>query len=193
MMLLSFYFLSLIKTRPPSYSSGVIDIEDLNQLAREHSEELGLIRLARSVRVKWNPRMRSTAGRAFYKENIIELNPKLQDISEEELHRTFLHELAHLVAHHRTYPRRIAPHGVDWRLACKDLGIPYEKATHNLPLPSRTQARPWVYTCPNCRETITRARRMKRRHVACYTCCKKYNSGKYHKEFALIESHNDST
>ena len=167
----------------------MISIEDLNQLAREHATELGLTGLAEKVKVKWNPRMRSTAGRAYYQHFEIELNPKLIEISEEELHRTFLHELAHLVARVRTFPRRIAPHGVEWQLACCDLGIPGEKATHNLPLPSSSQARKWLYTCPHCNAVISRARRMKRKHVACYPCCKSYNHGKYHKRFALQESY----
>jgi len=169
----------------------VTEIGELNQLAIEHCNELGLTGLALVVQVKWNSRMRSTAGRAYYQHGIIELNPKLIQISEAELHRTFLHELAHLVAHARTHPRNIAPHGAEWKEACRDLGIPNEKATHDLPLGGRSQKRNWYYTCPHCEAVITRARRMKRKWVACYECCKKYNNGKYSAKFALQEKYQD--
>ena len=167
----------------------MITIEELITLAQEHAQELGLEGLAERVQVRWNPRMRSTAGRAFCNTFEIALNPLLVQISEAELHRTFLHELAHLVAHVRNYPRRIQAHGPEWRKACCDLGIPNEKATHELPLPSRVQARNWHYTCPNRGAVITRARRMKRKWVACYSCCQAYNGGNYAKEFELVESY----
>lgn len=165
----------------------MISTEELTILAQEHAQELGLIGLAERVSVLWNPRMRSTAGRAYYQKSQIELNPKLIDISEEELHRTFLHELAHLVAHARTFPRRIAPHGDEWHEACRDLGIPFEKVTHDLALPSHRQQRNWHYTCPHCKTVVTRARRMRRKWVACYPCCKAHNGGNYHVKFALKE------
>jgi len=162
---------------------------ELTELARDHAQELGLIGLAELLQVKWNSRMRSTAGRAYYQQSLIELNPRLIEISEEEVHRTFLHELAHLVAHARNTKRRIAPHGVEWREACRDLGIPNEKVTHDLPLPSRTQQRKWHYECPHCQEVITRVRRMKRDSVACYHCCKKLNRGRFSTKFLLVEKY----
>ncbi len=167
----------------------MISEEELTKLARDHSYELGLVGLAKVVQVRWNPRMRSTAGRAYYQKALIELNPHLMEVSEEELHRTFLHEMAHLVAYARNVHRRIAPHGEEWKNACRDLGIPNEKVTHDLPLPSRSYQRNWHYTCPHCKALITRVRKMKGRWVACYTCCKKYNAGKYHVKFALVESY----
>lgn len=169
----------------------MVSLETLNSEAIEHAKELGLLKLSKQVIVTWNPRMRSTAGRAFYKESKIELNPKLIEISEEEVLRTFLHELAHLVAHARTSPRRISPHGVEWKQACSDLGIPNEKATHALPLPRRSQSRNWHYTCTSCKQVITRVRKSLKKY-ACSTCCKNYNKGKYTKKFALIESYHGS-
>lgn len=148
-------------------------------------EELAGDQFAGQVNVVWNKRMRSTAGRAFWPECRIELNPKLVNISLEEVRRTLLHELAHLLAYHRCGRRRIAPHGVEWQQACADLGIPGESARHTLPLPRREQKKKWRYTCPSCSESIERVRQMKR-YVACYTCCQKYNKGRYHKRFELI-------
>ena len=54
----------------------------------ESSKSLGLSELARKVRVTWNPRMQTTAGRAWWPDRAIELNPKLKDCEPEELWRT---------------------------------------------------------------------------------------------------------
>ncbi len=148
--------------------------------------ELRLLALAERVSVDWNTRMRSTAGRATWPDAIIELNPALDEISESEVERTFLHELAHLVAYERAGNRRIRPHGPEWRRACCDLGIPGERAGHSLSLPSRTMRRKWRYFCPGCWAVIERVRRM-RGHSACYTCCLKHNRGDYDDRFRFVE------
>ena len=150
------------------------------------SEGLELSDLAKRVEVRWNGRMRSSAGRATWPLGLIELNPRLIEISMEEVRRTMLHELAHLVAYERWGNRRIQAHGPQWRKACRDLGIPGEKATHQLALPSRTMKRRWRYVCPVCQSSFDRVRRFKGR-VACYTCCKELNGGMYHEDFRLRE------
>lgn len=142
--------------------------------------------LAQRVCVRWNGRMRSTAGRAIWPDAEIELNPALEMISELEVERTFLHELAHLVAYERAGNRRIRPHGPEWRQACIDLGIPGERAGHTLPLPTRTMRRKWRYICPACWGVVERVRRM-RVHSACYACCSKYNRGHYDERFQFVE------
>lgn len=147
-------------------------------------EQLAGSEFVSKVSVVWNKRMRSTAGRAYWPEAKVELNPRLVSISIDEVRRTLLHELAHLLCYHRVGRRRVAPHGVEWQQACADLGIPGEKATHRLPLPRRQQQKKWKYSCPNCREGIERVRQMKNQ-AACYSCCQKYNNGRYHKRFVL--------
>lgn len=151
-------------------------------LCRQHS----LPRLAEKIIVKWNGRMRSTAGRATWPDAVVELNPALLEISGGETERTFLHELAHLVAYERAGNRRIKPHGPEWRRACCSLGIPGERAAHSLPLPSRTMRRRWRYFCPECWAVIERVRKMKG-VSACYTCCLKHNRGEYDDRFRLVE------
>ena len=156
--------------------------EALRQRAAGACEVLGLSALAGRVVVRWNRRMRSTAGRATWPGAVIELNPTLRDIGEDEVERTFLHELAHLVAFERAGRRRIQPHGPEWRRACVELGIPGERASHRLELPSRTMRRQWVYICPVCRVRVERVRRM-RGHTACWTCCLAHCDGEYDKRF----------
>ena len=152
----------------------------------EASLNLALPELARKVRVSWNPRMQTTAGRAWWPDRSIELNPKLHACGPEELWRTLKHELAHLVAYERSGRRRIEPHGPEWRAACADLGIPGEPPYHNLPFERRQLKRNHAESCPQCFATIHRVKPI-RRAVACYECCRKYNQGSYHDRFRLIK------
>jgi predicted SprT family Zn-dependent metalloprotease len=142
---------------------------------------------AARVLVRWNPRMRSTAGMAYPTKCLITLNPRLTAFGDAEIERTLRHELAHLLAHHRAGKRRIAPHGVEWQQACRDLGLPNESRCHTLPLPRREVKRPHVYSCPKCGVTIHRARPL-RRKSACLACCQSYAGGRYDERFKLIKS-----
>jgi predicted SprT family Zn-dependent metalloprotease len=216
---------------------------DLESTARELLRQLGANKLARGIRVEWNPRLKTCAGRADFREKLISLNPLLSDhgpvhadnlfavpqlecnkhssitsvppvpgtanILECNVHstsaihsgsalqgsdqpepvcgevdRTLRHELAHLLAQFRVGRRRIAPHGIEWRQACRDLGIAYEARCHNLPFASKTCAPRYVYRCPNCKETFPRVRRI-RRAIACLACCRKHNSGDFDPRFRL--------
>ncbi len=175
-------------------SASVMDREPAGGLkdelvaeCREILTALRLHSLADRLEVEWNRRMRSTAGRATWPIAVIELNPNLLKISREEVRRTVLHELAHLVAYERAAGRRITAHGPEWQRACSDVGIPGEKATHDLALPSRTLRRKWHYACPACGTSFERVRRFKGR-VACYDCCRENHSGEYHDRFRLIET-----
>lgn len=138
--------------------------------------------LASKVIAGWNPRMRTTAGVAITSRCEIWLNPALKEISEEEVERTLLHELAHLLAQYRHGRRRLAPHGHEWRQACRDLGIPDEGRTHQLPFKPRMMKRRFLLRCPACGETHSRVRRP-RGKVACLGCCRSHNRGVYDERF----------
>ena len=161
--------------------------EEMTQECRRLLAELLLDELASKTTVLWNRRMRTTAGRAFWPDARIEINPKLKEIAADEIRRTMLHELAHLVAYERSGRRRIDAHGAEWRQACGDLGIAGERATHSLPLRGRKMKRKWRYRCPVCGDEFDRVRRM-RRHVGCYSCCLKHNGGYYHGDYRLKET-----
>lgn len=160
--------------------------EDLTKICSRLAKMLGLHQLAARVGVEWNPRMRSTAGRATWPTCLIELNTHLPKISQDELRRTLLHELAHLVTYERLGHVDVLPHGEEWQQACADVGIPGESATHRLTLPARTFKKKWKYICPNCGSAIQRVRRFKGR-VACYECCQKTRAREYDERFRLIE------
>jgi SprT protein len=153
---------------------------------REIAASFGLTELAQKVEVVWNPRMRSTAGRAWWPQRLIELNPKIDSLDAQQTERTLRHELAHLIAYERAGRRKIAPHGREWRQACSDLGIANESVCHQLPLPRRTQTIRYHYICPHCRAEIKRVRKIKRA-LACLTCCNMNSGGRYDARFRFVE------
>jgi predicted SprT family Zn-dependent metalloprotease len=175
----------------PSAPSLVILGRDaaLEAKAREILAALDATELGREVQVEWNARLFSAAGRADSRRNLISLNPRLREHDTAEIDRTLRHELAHLLAQFRTGPRRIPPHGAQWRRACRDLGIADEARCHTLPFPVKQRARPFLYRCSRCGKDFPRARRIKRA-VACLECCRKYNRGKFDPKarLRLVES-----
>lgn len=141
--------------------------------------------LASSVRAGWNHRMRTTAGIALLSTKEIWLNPALREISEAEVGRTLLHELAHLLAQHRNGRRRLRPHGSEWRVACRDLGIPDESRTHRFPFQGRRLRRRYRLECPSCGLVYKRVRPPKRR-LACLACCRAHHGGLYSEKFRFV-------
>jgi SprT protein len=152
--------------------------------ARVILSSLGAVRLAAVVRVEWNPRLRSCAGRADFQEKLVSLNPRLSKYGGAEIDRTLRHELAHLLAQFRAGRRRILPHGREWRDACHDLAIGDERRCHNLPLPTRERTRRFLYKCPSCQRDFPRVRRIKRA-IACLACCRAHNGGEFDARFRL--------
>jgi SprT protein len=169
--------------RSTSHPRGGRDF-DLEFKVRQLLHSLHAEKLAREVRVAWNSRLQTAAGRADYREKLISLNPRLFDHGSGEIDRTLRHELAHLLAQFRAGRRRIDPHGSAWREACRDLGIADEVRCHTLPFTSRTYAARFVYRCPNCRRDFPRVRRV-RRAVACLGCCRAYSRGEFDSRFRL--------
>lgn len=168
------------KVRAEDFDGG------FTEWCRERAFELELPELARRVRVCWNVRMRTAAGRAWWPDRLIELNPKLQDFPQEEVWRTLRHELAHLVAYERCGRRRIEPHGTEWQTACAELGIPGESPYHDLPLKRRKMRKKFAYVCPECQSAIQRVKKIQR-SVACYSCCRKFNGGAFAARYQLVE------
>ena len=141
--------------------------------------------LANQVKVRWNRRLRTTAGLACYSRMLVSLNPRLIAFGMDEVDRTLRHELAHLLARFRAGRARIQPHGLEWRQACEDLGLTDEKRCHELPLPRRRVERRYVYRCKHCRQEVRRVRPF-RRAVACLKCCKTFNRGRYDDRFKFV-------
>jgi predicted SprT family Zn-dependent metalloprotease len=155
----------------------------LEAKARKILQSLGATKLARALSVEWNSRLKTAAGRADYRSKLISLNPHLVH-HPAEIDRTLHHELAHILAQFRAGRRRILPHGVEWREACRDLGISDEKRCHNLPFPVSERTRRYLYRCPHCQRDFPRVRRIKRA-VACLACCRAHYGGKFDARFRL--------
>ena len=151
--------------------------------ARELLCSLGAKRIATEIRLEWNSRLQTAAGRADYRQKLISLNPRLVE-HPEEIDRTLRHELAHILAQFRAGRRRISPHGPEWQQACHDLGIAGEKRCHTLPFPAKRYAPRFIYRCPNCRRDFPRVRKLKRT-VACLACCRVHNRGEFDVRFRL--------
>ena len=156
---------------------------DLEITARQLLCSLGAKRIATELRVEWNSRLKTAAGRADYRWKSISLNPRLVE-HPDEIDRTLRHELAHFLAQFRAGRRRISPHGSEWQQACRDLGIAGEKRCHTLPFPPKRYTPRFIYRCPNCRRDFHRVRKIKRT-VACLACCRAYNRGEFDVRFRL--------
>jgi SprT protein len=157
---------------------------NLEETARDLLRANGADRIVNDLRVEWNSRLKTAAGRADYRQKLISLNPRLIE-HPAGIDRTLRHELAHILAQFRVGRRKIPPHGAEWRQACVDLGIADENRCHNMPFPARTYAARFVYRCPNCRKEFPRIRRV-RRAVACLACCRKHNGGDFDPRFRLM-------
>ena len=188
---------NLLFVEPPGVSPGELINESagkmpashtaetavLLQTARELLRSLGAKRIATELRVEWNSRLKTAAGRADHRQKLISLNPRLVE-HPAEIDRTLRHELAHILAQFRAGRRRISPHGSEWQQACRDLGIADEKRCHTLPFPAKRYAPRFVYRCPNCRRDFPRVRKIKRT-VACLACCRAHNGGEFDVRFRL--------
>lgn len=140
--------------------------------------------LLQRVSVRWNSRLSSTAGLAYPAQAHIALNPILKEMPAE-LDRTLRHELAHLLARYRAGRKRISPHGSEWKIACRDLGIPGEERCHSLPLPRRQVRTKYQYSCPRCGVVLDRVRPL-RVASACRPCCKEHNGGRFSEAFQFV-------
>src|SRR4030095_16510553 len=126
---LEFSLAPSVVEKPPGRDSA------LEALARGLLLQQGTTTLAAQVRVEWSTRLRTAAGRAECGAARVLLNRRLAAHGEAEIDRTLRHELAHLLAQFRAGRRRIAPHGMEWRRACADLGIGGETRCPHPPLP----------------------------------------------------------
>src|SRR5882724_2667427 len=156
---------------------------NVQEKARQLLRSLGAKRIATELRVEWNSRLKTAAGRADHRQKLISLNPRLVE-HPAEIDRTLRHELAHILAQFRAGRRRISPHGPEWQQACRDLGIADEKRCHTLPFPTKSYAPRFIYRCPNCRRDFPRVRKIKRT-VACLACCRAHNGGEFDVRFRL--------
>lgn len=105
--------------------------EAVEQAADEAFAAWGIPEMRKEFGWSWNPRLRTTAGRAFLHEDRIELNPRLLARHPELIRAVVIHEFAHLVQQ-RSHPNE-TDHGPFWRALMRKAGLPPD-ATHDLPV-----------------------------------------------------------
>ncbi len=89
----------------------------------------GAIDLRAVIRWRWNPRLRTTVGRAHLEDLLLELNPRLLARHPEELRPVLAHEAGHLVV--QRYFGRQPAHGRIWKALMRRAGCS-ARATHRL-------------------------------------------------------------
>ena len=105
------------------------------ELERDAAELLRQWRVAdTNIRVFWNDRLTTTAGRAFVKLGSVELNPTLLRRAPDQLRVVLTHEVAHIAAA-RLFGANIAAHGRHWRSLMAHAGLPPD-ITHKIPVPN---------------------------------------------------------
>jgi len=139
-------------------------IAALERLAAAYGRKLGMRRRLVGLRVVFNSRLRTAAGRADFSGRTIELNPRLLDRHPEELLPTLVHELCHLAVGAR------AGHGPRWRSAVETLGYRPETC-HQLDVSDLAprRRRRWAWRCSGCGALSIRASRAAQRYL-CGDC-----------------------
>lgn len=103
--------------------------ERIQQVLDAVLELWGCLDLTTAIEWHWNPRLRTTAGRAVFLDMLIELNPLLLARHPEEVEGLLVHEAAHLVVQ-RLHGRQ-PPHGEIWKAYMRKAGHS-TRATHEL-------------------------------------------------------------
>lgn len=124
--------------------------------------------LGRKVSVRYNPRLRSTAGRALLDDCCVELNTRLLREHPEEFVGVLAHELAHIVVQLRY--GRVAPHGLHFRTLLRAVNLS-DNRTHTLPvahLKHRRRRYLYLHRCSDCGYAFIA--RSIRRNYYCRAC-----------------------
>lgn len=103
----------------------------------------------------WNPRLRTSAGRAFWTQGRIELNPHLLREHQGRVTEVLVHEAAHVAAF-LLHGKRIRPHGREWQHLMRQAGQ-RPAACHRLPLHGlRRRRRRYLYLrmCDPCGDRL---------------------------------------
>lgn len=137
-------------------------------IARRCGTAWEMPRLADQVRIAYNPKLRTTLGRAVLESRLVELNTCLLVEHPDQLVETLVHELAHVAVYIRYGP--VPPHGRHFRTVMRAVGLS-PRATHDLPvahLRRRRERYLYLHRCSECGDGFI-ARRV-RRDVCCRAC-----------------------
>lgn len=152
-----------------------MNLQEAERLARKLMAEY----LDGSWSFKWGDKLRS-GGTTSYAPRRITLHRPFVALNERGLvEDTIRHEIAHAL---------VGPghaHGPTWKAMARRVGA-VPRASKRIGRTVGLVAPPGKYlgTCPNCGATRTRQKRTaKMFRIACVTCCKRYNGGRYSEKF----------
>ena len=140
----------------------------LHAIARRCAVAWEMPRLADRARIAYNPRLRTTLGRAMLDKRTVELNTRLLAENPDQLVETLVHELAHLAVYIRY--GKVQPHGRHFRTLMRAVGLS-PAATHDLPVAHLQRRRCrylYLHRCGDCGYSFI-SRRV-RRNVYCIAC-----------------------
>lgn len=131
------------------------------------------------IKVSWNSRMKTTAGRceySYYEETVeIKLNPKYIKFGKERVLGTFKHEVAHAISF-KNY--RHKGHGKIFKSVCRNIGGTmneqfakngYEDCGTSEYIFSSYK---YLYVCPKCDSSFKRKRRISKKVLSSHVCSK---------------------
>jgi len=148
------------RTAPPGKRFDVSDIWQagdplpsgpvLTAIAERCGRAWDMPDLAERVSIAYNPRLRTTLGRALLADNRVELNVRLLREHPGELLPTDVHELAHLAVRMRY--GNVQSHGMHFRAFMRAVNLS-AASTHSLPtkhLKSRRRRYVYLHRCSDC-------------------------------------------
>jgi predicted SprT family Zn-dependent metalloprotease len=124
-------------------------------------------KLLRCMTIDLNPRMRSTAGRAWTSKHKIQMNWRLLKDKPADFESTFMHELAHMISVYQHGWTLGGGHGAKWQRVMELLGYPPERC-HSLDVSALKQKRTkYLYRCvnANCKRHTSLYSLSSQRHV----------------------------
>jgi predicted SprT family Zn-dependent metalloprotease len=152
-----------------------MNTSDAYALARKEMNKWGLGHWILSFNRKKRER-----GCCWYTLQKIELSEHFVNLnSYERVRVTVLHEIAHAL----TGPG----HGHDWRWKAivEDIGGIPERCTTSLSDETVDPPQKVIAVCENCGYEVKGYRRMKKKNVACRSCCERYNNGRWDSRFVM--------
>ena len=135
--------------------------------------------------LKWNSRLRSSAGRfipgsrKFFKEYPPQIEVASYLLEEQNAEALIRDTVAHEMIHYWLWVRR-RPYGhtPDFLTKMREMGV----SRYN-PVP-RVRPVKYVYQCQSCQKSFPA--RKKLGVLACASCCKEFSQGKYDPRFKLV-------
>ncbi len=131
-------------------------------------------------KIRWNPRLRTTAGRVDVRRRVIELSPAYhRRFGAREMRDTLVHEMLHLAQH--VQGRKVG-HTSEMKTMARRLGI---DRLHAKETADRSPLR-YRYRCPSCSRAVWRRIRIGRSRNACAACYNRRNRGRWHPRYVLV-------